>query len=197
MTISPIKQVIILIIIFSLTNSCGNSGWTPENIRETANQCMVRAEKYLGDNEIDPYCKCVTEKLQKAYPKYEVLHDYSVENLEYYQNIIDLQIALCSQEQFVKGVGALDSTKKERLQRDLTQWTPANEKKLNKAIKGILPAKLLKKIVYNDFYSCILQRARHRYPNFDSLTPLLKNKSKFEEAFLNDREACVAASIKN
>jgi hypothetical protein len=111
------------------------------------------------------------------------------------QEMLQIEISECVQEQMLSGIAKLEDTQKAKLRADLTQWNASNEKKFIKAVKSLIPQSVKAKVDMEEYCNCMKARAVQQYPQFDSIVPFLKDRKLFEAQFEADKQSCIIQSV--
>jgi hypothetical protein len=186
-----------LVFCVFLACSSGKEGWDTQLRGQLNSFCLEHSKELLSENELPEYCDCACKRIESKYPapaEVETMLE-DAEMKPRLQEMLQIEISECVQEQMLSGIAKLEDNQKAKLRADLTQWNASNEKKFLKAVKSLIPKDVKSKVKMEDYCDCMKARAVQRFPQFDSITPLLKDRKIFEERFEADKQSCIVQSV--
>jgi|GEM_PF-5346217 len=186
-----------LVICGLLACSSGKEAWDDKLRSQLNGFCLEHSKELLSENELPEYCECASKRIERKYTTTAEVENMleDAEMQPRLQEILQIEISECVQEQMLSGIAKLEDTQKAKLRADLTQWNTSNEKKFIKAVKSLLPKEVKMKINMDDYCDCMKARATQRYPQYDNIVPFLKDRKLFEAQFEADKQSCIIQSV--
>ena len=158
--------------------------------------CLENTKDYLSENELPEYCNCAINRIKdRKISIREIELMLSDNNLHTrLKEVLGIEISECVQDKMLSGIQNLSQKQKGKFISESTQWTAENEKKFILASKKMIPKNVLSKIDIKSYCDCMKTKAVMRFPHFDSIQHLLKNR-RFDIEFESDKEYCIVNSI--